>query len=65
MGAGIPGGRVFGGVDTSTYDARNEELQVHPSRLLATICDAVGVNVEDPTWGFPGVRPIDLWGKGA
>ena len=63
MGAGVPGGRVFGGVDTSSYDARRQDVQLHPSRLLATICGAVGVDAEHPQWGFPGVKPIDLWGK--
>jgi hypothetical protein len=63
MGAGVPGGRAIADVDTETYDARSSPQRIQPVRLLATICAAVGVNLDDPTWGFPGEHPIDLWGR--
>ena len=53
MGAGVPGGRLIAGVSTDNYDARRESLQVAPTRLLATVLDALGIDPADPDVGFP------------
>jgi hypothetical protein len=61
MGAGISGGRVFGGVSTETYDARKETTRFAPRQLLATIAYAMGIDPAHPQYGFEGATPIDLW----
>jgi uncharacterized protein (DUF1501 family) len=62
MGAGVVGGRVLGGVDTNTYDARKSRDRHSPSDLLATILHALGIDADDERWGFPDAKPITgLW----
>jgi hypothetical protein len=63
MGAGVPGGRLIGGVSTTDYDARREPVQIAPVRLLATLLAALGVDPADPAIGFPSAgAPIEeLW----
>jgi uncharacterized protein (DUF1501 family) len=63
MGAGVRGGRLIGGVSTSTYDARSEALQISPQRWLATMLRALGLDSTNPEWGFPdaGSPVAELW----
>jgi uncharacterized protein (DUF1501 family) len=63
MGAGVPGGRLIAGVSTDNYDARRESLQVAPTRLLATVLDALGIDSADPDVGFPeaGGPLAEVW----
>ncbi|HEU5056028.1 MAG TPA: DUF1501 domain-containing protein, partial [Kofleriaceae bacterium] len=53
MGAGVRGGQLVGGVSTDDYDARREPLQIAPTRLLATVLHALGIDPADPDLGFP------------
>jgi uncharacterized protein (DUF1501 family) len=63
MGAGVRGGRLIGGVSTSSYDARVEALQISPRRWLATMLRALGLDSTNPEWGFPdaGSPVAELW----
>ena len=63
MGAGVPGGRLIGGVSTDSYDARREPLQIAPVRLLGTVLHALGVDPADPDVGFPdaGAPLEEVW----
>lgn len=63
MGAGIPGGRVLGGVRTDTYDARGEALQYSPQQLLATMLAAIGLDPFDDGYGLPLAGRVieELW----
>jgi hypothetical protein len=63
MGAGIRGGRLIGGVSTSTFDARTEAMQISPPRYLATLLRALGLDSAHPEWGFPdaGSPVMELW----
>jgi len=63
MGGRVPGGKLVGGVSTSTYDARNEPVQIAPQRYMATLLDALGLDSLNPEWGFPdaGGPVAELW----
>lgn len=62
MGAGIPGGRVVGNVDTDSYDARRAPVRYGPRQLLATALYALGIDPAHPQFGFDGATPIEeLW----
>jgi uncharacterized protein (DUF1501 family) len=62
MGAGITGGRIAGGVNTDSYDARKEPLRYGPRQLLATALYALGIDPQHPRWTFEGASAIEeLW----
>lgn len=65
MGAGVPGGRIVGGVSTDTYDARREAVRYSPQRFLATTLHALGIDVTRGAWGFDNAAPIEELWKGA
>jgi len=61
-GAGVRGGRMLGGVDTASYDARAASVKFTMPELLATALDALGLDPTDPEYGFPAERSIgELW----
>ena len=62
MGAGLGGGRLIGGVDTDTYDARGMSGMNTPSQLLATLLAALGLDPTDEEYGLPDAPAIGaLW----
>lgn len=65
MGAGVPGGRIVGGVSTESYDARRESVRYSPQRFLATTLHALGIDVARNAYGFDNAAPIEELWKGA
>lgn len=63
MGAGIRENRLFGPVDTDSYNAMQSSTRYAPQELLVTILDALGLDARDEQWGFPeGGAPIgEIW----
>jgi hypothetical protein len=66
MGAGIPGGRIFGDVETSgaaAFDATRAAERFSTQRFLATVLHALGLDPASPDWGFPDAGPAitRLW----
>lgn len=63
MGGRVTGNKLVGGVSTTTYDARNEPVQIAPQRYMATLLDALGLDSTNPEWGFPeaGAPVGELW----
>ncbi len=51
-------GKWLGAVDTKTYDARKAPVRFSQKQLLATILGAIGLDPQDPEYGFEQTTPI-------